>query len=79
VGARHVWAWAHALAVRQPLPVLPSWIPENFAVPLELEATYEEPCRILRVRWRGHGRRAVRPGIDDAVYNMQSLASVTAG
>jgi len=25
------------------------WLAENLAVPLELEATYEETCRILRI------------------------------
>ena len=41
--------WAHALAVGQPLPTLPLWLADNFAVPLELEASYEETCRILRI------------------------------
>jgi len=35
--------------VGQPLPLLPLWLAENLAVPLELEATYEETCRILRI------------------------------
>jgi len=42
-------AWAHALAVGQPLPTLPLWLADNLAVPLELEASYEETCRILRI------------------------------
>jgi hypothetical protein len=42
-------AWAHSLAVSQPLPTLPLWLADNLAVPLELEATYEETCRILRI------------------------------
>ena len=41
--------WAHALAVGQPLPTLPLWLADNLAVPLELEASYEETCRILRI------------------------------
>jgi hypothetical protein len=41
--------WAHALAVDQPLPTLPLWLADNLAVPLELEASYEETCRILRI------------------------------
>jgi hypothetical protein len=41
--------WAHALAVGQPLPTLPLWLADNFAVPLELEASYGETCRILRI------------------------------
>jgi hypothetical protein len=41
--------WAHALAVGQALPTLPLWLADNLAVPLELEASYEETCRILRI------------------------------
>jgi hypothetical protein len=41
--------WAHALAVGQPLPTLPLWLADNLTVPLELEASYEETCRILRI------------------------------
>jgi hypothetical protein len=41
--------WVHALAVGQPLPTLPLWLADDFAVPLELEASYEETCRILRI------------------------------
>lgn len=41
--------WAHALAVGQPLPTLPLWLADNLAVPLELETSYEETCRILRI------------------------------
>jgi hypothetical protein len=42
-------AWAYSLAVGQPLPTLPLWLADNLAVPLELEASYEETCRILRI------------------------------
>jgi hypothetical protein len=42
-------AWSHRLNVGQPLPILPLWLAENFRVPLELEASYEETCRILRI------------------------------
>jgi hypothetical protein len=41
--------WAHSLALGQPLPTLPLWLAENLAVPLELETSYEETCRILRI------------------------------
>jgi hypothetical protein len=41
--------WAHALALGQPLPTLPLWLADNFSVPLELEACYEETCRVLRI------------------------------
>ena len=36
-------------ATRQALPTLPLWLAENLAVPLELEGSYEETCRILRM------------------------------
>jgi hypothetical protein len=41
--------WTHPLALGRPLPTLPLWLAENLAVPLELEASYEETCRILRI------------------------------
>ena len=47
--AWHFRAWTHTLVVGQPLPLLPLWLADNLAVPLELEATYEETCRILRI------------------------------
>lgn len=42
-------AWAHGVGIGQPLPTLPLWLADNLAVPLELEASYEETCRILRI------------------------------
>jgi hypothetical protein len=44
-----VQSWLQALAEGQPLPTLPLWLADNFAVPLELEDSYEETCRILRI------------------------------
>ena len=44
-----VEVWAHALALGRPLPTLPLWLADNLAVPLELEASYEETCRVLRI------------------------------
>jgi hypothetical protein len=41
--------WLHPLVIGQPLPTLPLWLADNLAVPLELEASYEETCRILRI------------------------------
>ena len=41
--------WTHALALGRPLPTLPLWLADDLAVPLELEASYEETCRILRL------------------------------
>jgi hypothetical protein len=42
-------AWAQTLTLGQPLPTLPLWLADNLAVPLELEASYEETCRVLRI------------------------------
>jgi hypothetical protein len=41
--------WAQTLTLGQPLPTLPLWLADNLAVPLELEACYEETCRVLRI------------------------------
>ena len=41
--------WTFPVAVGQPLPALPLWLADNLAVPLELESSYEETCRILRI------------------------------
>ena len=43
-------AWEHELAVGAVLPTLPVWLSPTLMVPLELEATYEEACRSLRIR-----------------------------
>jgi hypothetical protein len=43
-------AWHHPLAVGHPLPSLPLWLSEELAARLDLEATYEETCRGLRIR-----------------------------
>jgi Protein of unknown function (DUF4058) len=43
-------AWSHPLALGQPLPTLPLWLSDDLAVPLELEQTYEQTCRDLRIR-----------------------------
>jgi Protein of unknown function (DUF4058) len=42
-------AWPHALVVGQPLPTLPLWLSPDLAVPLELEKSYEDTCRMLRI------------------------------
>jgi hypothetical protein len=41
--------WSRALAVGQALPVLPVWLSETLTVSLDLEASYEEACRVLRI------------------------------
>ncbi len=45
----HIETSAQTLTLGQPLPTLPLWLADNFAVPLELEACYEETCRVLRI------------------------------
>jgi hypothetical protein len=42
-------SWAYPLAVGQPLPTLPLWLSDELNIPLELEANYEETCRVLRI------------------------------
>ena len=42
-------AWFHPLAVGAALPTLPLWLADDFAIPLDLESSYEETCRILRL------------------------------
>jgi hypothetical protein len=41
--------WSRALTVGQPLPDMPVWLSETQTVSLELEASYEETCRVLRI------------------------------
>jgi hypothetical protein len=43
-------SWEHELTIGSVLPTLPLWLSPDFMVPLELEATYEEACRSLRIR-----------------------------
>jgi hypothetical protein len=42
-------AWYRPLTLGQPLPTLPLWLTDRFAVPLELEESYEQTCRDLRI------------------------------
>ncbi len=44
-----VESWEHALVVGDVLPTLPLWIGDNQFVSLELERTYEETCKGLRI------------------------------
>jgi hypothetical protein len=41
--------WAFPLAIGQSLPLLPVWLTETEHVTLDLEASYEETCRVLRI------------------------------
>ena len=42
--AWHFRAWTHAFAVGQPLPVLPLWLSDNLAVPLEWKRPTRRPA-----------------------------------
>jgi hypothetical protein len=41
--------WSHRLNVGESLPSLPVWLNENYSVSLDLEASYEQACQVLRV------------------------------
>jgi hypothetical protein len=41
--------WYHPLAIGQPLPTLPICLKANWAISLDLESSYEETCRSLRI------------------------------
>jgi hypothetical protein len=42
--------WPASLTVGQPLHTLPLWLPGELPMPIDLEITYEETCRVLRIR-----------------------------
>jgi hypothetical protein len=42
-------SWYRPLATEQPLPRLPLWLTDGFALSLDLEASYQETCRVLRI------------------------------
>jgi hypothetical protein len=42
-------SWNQPLELGKTLPTLPLWLADDFAVPLELEASYEQACRDLRI------------------------------
>ena len=41
--------WAEPLVVGRPLPTLPLWLAADLVIPVDLESSYEETCRILRL------------------------------
>jgi hypothetical protein len=41
--------WSFPLTIGQPLPSLPVWLSEMQTVTLDLEASYAETCRVLRI------------------------------
>jgi hypothetical protein len=49
VGRSLFETWEQPLTVGRPLPTLPLWLTDDLAVPLDLEASYEETCRGLRI------------------------------
>ena len=42
-------AWTYPMPVGAALPTLPLWLTAKFAGPLDLEASYEDACRALRI------------------------------
>ncbi len=42
--------WYNPLSIGQPLPTLPIWLKENWAIELDLNSSYEEACRTLRIK-----------------------------
>jgi hypothetical protein len=48
-GPQRLEAWHYPVVVGEALPTLPLWLSETICVPLDLEASYEEACRILRI------------------------------
>jgi hypothetical protein len=41
--------WFYPIALGQPLPTLPIWLDVDLGVFLDLETSYEETCRVLRI------------------------------
>ncbi len=41
--------WAQSLDLGQSLPTMPLWLADDLAVPLELDESYEQSCRILNI------------------------------
>lgn len=45
----HLETWNELLGIGRPLPTLPLWLASDLAVPLDIEASYEDTCRVLRI------------------------------
>jgi hypothetical protein len=45
----HLVTWEEHLTLGKPLPTLPIWLAADSFVPLALEESYEETCRVLRI------------------------------
>ena len=48
-GSRWLEVWNHPLTPGRSLPCLPLWLTEDLAIPLDLEASYEQTCHDLRI------------------------------
>jgi hypothetical protein len=48
-GATHLDSWFYPLAVGRPLPTIPLWLDDQTRLTVDLEASYEETCRVLRI------------------------------
>jgi hypothetical protein len=42
--------WYHPLSIGRTLPTLPVWLKEKWAIAFDLESSYEESCRALRIK-----------------------------
>lgn len=42
-------SWAKTPSLREPLPTMPLWLADDFAIPLDLEKSYEESCSALGI------------------------------
>jgi hypothetical protein len=42
-------SWFYPMPLGRPLPSLPVWLDVDLFVPLDLESSYEETCRVLRI------------------------------
>jgi hypothetical protein len=43
-------SWFYPVHLGQPLPSLPVWLDVDLSIDLDLESSYEETCRFLRIR-----------------------------
>jgi hypothetical protein len=41
--------WFYPLTIGQPLPPLPIWLDVDRHMSIDLEASYEDTCRVLRI------------------------------
>jgi hypothetical protein len=42
-------SWFYPMRIGQPLPTLPIWLDVDLSIDLDLESSYEETCRFLRI------------------------------